>query len=53
LKDSEVQRTVAQVNRLQTAITDCFNPRIGMLDLTKFNKTLANEKALLGTINQD
>ena len=53
LKDSEIQRTVAQVNRLQTAITECFNPKIGMLDLSKFNRTLEQEKALLGTINTD
>ena len=53
LKDSEIQRTINQVNRLQRAITECFNPKIGMLDLSKFNKTLEQEKALLGTINAD
>ena len=37
LKDNEIQRTVAQVNRLQIAITECFNPKIGLLDLSKFN----------------
>lgn len=53
LKTSEIQKSIVEVNKLQTAITKAFNPKIGMLDLPKFNKILEQEHISLDKINKD
>lgn len=53
MSSQQVQKSITEVNKLQQAITKCFNPKIGTLDLTKLNTQLKQEKINLEKISSD
>lgn len=51
LGPKKVQEYTAAINSLQGAISKCFNPSTGMLNLQKFNSYLASSKGSLVSLN--
>ena len=53
LSTSEIAKAQKGIAQLQGAISRAFNPKIGTLDLTKFNQILSQEHISLNSISSD
>ena len=53
LSSSEIAKAQKGITQLQGAISRAFNPKIGTLDLTKFNQILSQEHISLNSISSD
>lgn len=53
MSNDEIKKSIGEINKLQQAITQCFNPKIGTLDLAKFNNVIKQQHISLNQVNSD